>query len=739
MFKRGVKAVLGSLIITAIVAVTVLGFYFIATMATSADLEYNSLDYQVTVQDNGDLLVEQTIDMSLDRRENDDDEEIPWKQLYQRYTLNSANLTDITNISVENLDTGEQFTQTSPQLPDGIDEQTWNDEYANHWYIANVGTNGSSIYPFSSLDDSLEPTTAGALGAPDDGEHADTRVIELGWNIPYTSSAKHMRFRISMLWEGTAISYDDVAAFQWEPFGKENQTPIEQVHATIQFPEPLTADNSWMWLHYEGDGYIERKNGVIEATAYNVHAGEYFDVVAMVNCSMLPSVARTVSTDGKQTILDDETRQEQEWRDQERKSARITLIVWIIVAAIGIILGVAAIICAIRAVRRTQYRGPIEYWREPPQMSPAAAAQLYDVMNLSYGSTPVTNREYGATLMSLVTKHAVAVYPGPRSLYEQVDLEKNPMISLAQLRAYSGLDEAQLEKAMKKTSTIVILPRALAEHHERLNLSRSEEQLLRILQEAVERLHRPSFDLKEMSKAFKKWTDGYKETEKFAKACKQEFEDLHATAVVGSAAITCAVFEIILGALSSIYFLIIDNLWLLMAVSMPILFIGIFVAVFARLHGLAEPDNFYAGQVNGLAKYLEDFSEFEDRGVLDVVLWGRYLVYATAFGISEKAMTQLMSAYPQLHDTSWLDSNVIGASGLVYWSSSMGAGFSQGSSSGLSSGFTDFGTQLSAGFTSVQSTIAAAAPSGSGGSGGGGGMSFGGSSGGSGGGSFGGR
>ena len=44
---------------------------------------------------------------------------------------------------------------------------------------------------------------------------------------------------------------------------------------------------------------------------------------------------------------------------------------------------------------------------------------------------------------------------------------------------------------------------------------------------------------------------------------------------------------------------------------------------------------------------MEDFSDFRDRGVADLTLWGRYMVYATAFGISEKAMKQLLKAYPQ--------------------------------------------------------------------------------------------
>lgn len=150
-----------------------------------------------------------------------------------------------------------------------------------------------------------------------------------------------------------------------------------------------------------------------------------------------------------------------------------------------------------------------------------------------------------------------------------------------------------------------------------------------------------------------------------------------------------------------------------------------------------------------MKRYMEDFSDFRDRGVADLTLWGRYMVYATAFGISEKAMKQLLKAYPQLADPNWLDANA--SDSLLYWSyrswyfNHHYAGPASFDTNSMdfspSANFGDIGAQLESGFADIQSTIAAASPSssysGSGGSFSGGG--FGGSSGGSGGGSFGGR
>ena len=81
-----------------------------------ADLSYKTLDYDVQVQSNGDLKVTQHIDMKLADR-SDDDGDHPWKQLYQQYMLKGSDLTNITDISVRNVTTGETYQQGDIVIP----------------------------------------------------------------------------------------------------------------------------------------------------------------------------------------------------------------------------------------------------------------------------------------------------------------------------------------------------------------------------------------------------------------------------------------------------------------------------------------------------------------------------------------------------------------------------------------------------------------------------------------------
>ncbi|MDU3533294.1 MAG: DUF2207 domain-containing protein, partial [Alloscardovia omnicolens] len=78
---------------------------FIRSMSPQSiesDLVYDSLDYKVQVLKNGDMTMTQTIAVNMSDRKR------PWRQLFQEYNLSSANLTNISDISVTNLTTGEQ-------------------------------------------------------------------------------------------------------------------------------------------------------------------------------------------------------------------------------------------------------------------------------------------------------------------------------------------------------------------------------------------------------------------------------------------------------------------------------------------------------------------------------------------------------------------------------------------------------------------------------------------------------
>ena len=730
--SRGVRSVF--IAIAATIGVVAIMLLAIALDDGSADLSYKTLDYDVQVQSNGDLKVTQHIDMKLADR-SDDDGDHPWKQLYQQYMLKESDLTNITDISVRNVTTGETYQQGDIAIPSSYSTGEWNQEHAKQWYIADVSQGDSNPQPFDPAKDGL------VAGNTDDR----SKKIEIGWNIPVTTSASSMKFDITMTMQGVTTAYQDVATFQWEPFGANNQIPIGKVTGTITFPNDITADNSWAWLHTERTSTTERGDkGSLQFTVYDVRAGDYVDVVAMFDVDATSGVARTRDTTIKNGIMKSEARQERQWRDQQRKKARIRLITWIAIAVIGLVLCVIAVALALRSFNRSQYHGDIEYWRDEPEMSPASAAELLHMVADKHSKT-LSSRKMSASVLSLASRGAIAIYPGVAAMYQGIDMSQANNADIARLIA----NDPARTRDVGKTSTVVILP-VVFDNVQSLRLCPSEQAALDLLVTASERIGSPVFDLDQMNENFSDWENGYKLQEKFTNTCDNEFAMLGATSICGGGAFAAGICAVMLAFLSMLYFGAIGNLALLAVISVPMMFASVFALSYLKLKGLTDNGQYLAGQMLGLKHYMEDFSEFKDRGVADMTLWGRYMVYATAFGISEKAMKQMLKAYPQLADPNWLDANA--SDSLLYWSyrswyfnhryagpasvETNSMDFSQ-----FSANFGDIGAQLESGFADIQSTISAASPSGSfngsGGSFSGGG--FGGSSGGSGGGSFGGR
>lgn len=729
--SRGVRSVF--IAIAATIGVVAIMLLAIALDDGSADLSYKTLDYDVQVQSNGDLKVTQHIDMKLADR-SDDDGDHPWKQLYQQYMLKESDLTNITDISVRNVTTGETYQQGDIAIPSSYSTGEWNQEHAKQWYIADVSQGDSNPQPFDPAKDGL------VAGNTDDR----SKKIEIGWNIPVTTSASSMKFDITMTMQGVTTAYQDVATFQWEPFGANNQIPIGKVTGTITFPNDITADNSWAWLHTERTSTTERGDkGSLQFTVHDVRAGDYVDVVAMFDVDATSGVARTRDTTIKNGIMESEARQERQWRDQQRKKARIRLITWIAIAVIGLVLCVIAVALALRSFNRSQYHGDIEYWRDEPEMSPASAAELLHMVADKHSKT-LSSRKMSASVLSLASRGAIAIYPGVAAMYQGIDMSQANNADIARLIA----NDPARTRDVGKTSTVVILP-VVFDNVQSLRLCPSEQAALDLLVTASERIGSPVFDLDQMNENFSDWENGYKLQEKFTNTCDNEFAMLGATSICGGGAFAAGICAVMLAFLSMLYFGAIGNLALLAVISVPMMFASVFALSYLKLKGLTDNGQYLAGQVVGLKRYMEDFSDFRDRGVADLTLWGRYMVYATAFGISEKAMKQLLKAYPQLADPNWLDANA--SDSLLYWSyrswyfNHHYAGPASCDTNSMdfspSANFGDIGAQLESGFADIQSTIAAASPSssysGSGGSFSGGG--FGGSSGGSGGGSFGGR
>lgn len=315
---RTARAVRAAAVVTAITAAAVLimGFAWCGAGGNRAQVSYNAVDMRAQMLDNGDLRITQTFDYRLESRGT------PWRQMFQQYTLSSDRLTTISDISVTDLTTGRTYTQDTVHSPGSYGDVGWDSTCAGRWYIADITQSESHPDPF---DPELDALTATAVGEP-----AQTKDVEIGWNIPSTRSAKSMRIELAMTWHGVATAYDDVVALEWEPFSALNSTPAARVTGTFAFPKDISESNSWAWLHTGAASETTRlDDGSLQFTVTDLPGGEYINVVVMAERQPTSAVSREQAGRMKQRILEQERREARIASNARQREARGRLVIWL--------------------------------------------------------------------------------------------------------------------------------------------------------------------------------------------------------------------------------------------------------------------------------------------------------------------------------------------------------------------------------------------------------------------------
>lgn len=371
-YGRGLIAAFSALV--AVVAI-ILAVFVIS--GDEADLSYRSVDFDARLQSNGDIRFTEHLDYQLKRREDGNGDTKPWKQLYLTFKLRNQDLTNITDISVTNASTGEQYTQIAPQLPSDVSDSEWESEYAGHWYIADTTIGSNYPEPFDSATGGLDPN-----GSDNDKQ------IEIGWNIPATVKQSSLKFDVTMTFHNMGTQHSDVTNLMWEMFPEDNQVPAGKVTGTVRFPKGIGSDDSWAWLHTEATSQTSRDtDGTLHFTVSDLRTNQYVDLVAAFDNAGASGVERVRSGDYLDELKSTEANKEQQWRDGQRHKAQLTVAGWLVCLILGGLCCVLAIRGVVSSNREATYRGGIEYWRESPQVSPACAAHLIDVVDDSKGGT----------------------------------------------------------------------------------------------------------------------------------------------------------------------------------------------------------------------------------------------------------------------------------------------------------------------------------------------------------------
>ena len=150
-----------------------------------------------------------------------------------------------------------------------------------------------------------------------------------------------------------------------------------------------------------------------------------------------------------------------------------------------------------------------------------------------------------------------------------------------------------------------------------MGLSESEDALLNLLIVISQRVGSPVFDLNQMKATCQNWQDGYIELGKFTGACSMEYQRLGATRSVGWQWILPGVLAAVLG-LGSLLANSFIGYPVAGLIELPIFLVGLFCSMAGAMTVLTDQGQDIAGRTLGLKRYMEDFSNFTDRGTADL-------------------------------------------------------------------------------------------------------------------------
>lgn len=74
----------------------------------------------------------------------------------------------------------------------------------------------------------------------------------------------------------------------------------------------------------------------------------------------------------------------------------------------------------------------------------------------------------------------------------------------------------------------------------------------------------------------------------------------------------------------------------------------VYFILFSKINVLTQTGTDEKAKWKGLKKYMEDFSMLDKREIPEIVIWEKFLVYATVFGIADKVLKQLKIVYPNI-------------------------------------------------------------------------------------------
>lgn len=446
----------------------------------------------------------------------------------------------------------------------------------------------------------------------------DNNTFEIAWNVGLDDSSDTRTYKIYYTVENAVKVYSDCAEFYWQFIGNDNTMTGNNITGTITLPSGITdIERLHIWGHGDFSGNTERTStNTLKFNMNHLYSNSMIEIRVVVEDNIFETCSNIYYQDKLSSILEEEATWAEQANAQKAMYKKIVICTVIIIAVIFIIYlrKIIKYSQAGKELKMNSYpKNELQYFRDIPNegnATPARAAFMYYFNTVSSGFENHTSNIFSATLLQLTLKKKISLEPIDKNNVRIYILDGNADSLTREERLIYNLLVDNMDRETNSVDTKTLEKYAKNHYDEFYDLMKD---VCKAAEEYEE--NRGAID-KERKKASRKWS---------------------------RKGILYVLASFFLGFMLSP----------LILVSFPILIEFIICAVKCfsnakKINALSPVAYEEMNQWKALKNYMSDFSLLKEKEVPDLILWEKYLVYATVFGISKKVLDQLVEVYPQM-------------------------------------------------------------------------------------------
>lgn len=456
-------------------------------------------------------------------------------------------------------------------------------------------------------------------------------MFEIAWGVGLDNSSATKQYKISYKVVDAIAQYNDFSELYWQFIGEEFEINAKKVTGTIILPNSAESkEDIRVWGHTEdlnGEIYVTDLNK-IEFIINKYSKGKYIEVRTLFPNNIILSSGKQYNYD----ILDKTIQEETKWANRANEKRKMQKNTEYII--IGITTIIAILLCyrvykniskLMKMEKKFKPTQKLQYFRDLPYENATPAEALF---MLTTGNNRTFSASFSANILNLCLKKYLSL-----EVIEDNGIFKSENIVKITLheKDYSTLKEDE-------KLTMEFLTEVAGNEKEV-----TTKDITKYLNKHMSKVEKLDKKLEEIIEKEETLRGNYN---------KENDKKMKQYLITIICYITLCSFFI--STVSSFFSLFINKRLLVISILGILLPLTVNIIILARMayqiNSFSQKGVDEQEQWKAFKKYMEDFSLLKDKEIPSLVIWEKYLVFATAFGISEKVLKQLKIIYPEISD-----------------------------------------------------------------------------------------